>query len=326
MSNAIQAKDLTKYYADFLAVDHVSFDAKQGEIFGFLGPNGAGKTTTTKILTGQTKPSSGTLMIAGLDMLRQPVEAKSSIGVVPENSNVYDEMSAWDNLIFAAQLYRVAKNEREKKAKELLELFGLYERRKDRARVFSKGMKRRLTIAAALVHSPGIIFLDEPTSGLDVQSSRMIRKLIKDLNEKGVTIFLTTHYIEEADQLCQRVAMINKGKIVALDAPQKLKASVEKHQIVEVSFNQTKNLEIKLAGLRELEKVEQFGDKFKLHFKSTSEAIPLIVDFAKKECLKIVSINTLNPSLEDVFVELTGLSAEVMKTEKEQGKKAANLG
>ncbi len=165
-----------------------------------------------------------------------------------------------------------------------------------------------------------------PLRGLDVQSSRMIRKLVKDLNETGVTVFLTTHYIEEADQLCQRVAMINKGKIVALDGPQKLKASVEKHQIVEVSFDQTKNLENKLTSLRDIEKVAQFGDKFRLHFKSTSEAIPMIVDFAKENDLKIVSINTLNPSLEDVFVELTGLSAEVMKSEKEQGKKAANLG
>ena len=326
MSNSIEATGLTKRYGDFLAVDRISFEVKRGEIFGFLGPNGAGKTTTTKMLTGQTKPSSGTLMVAGIDMLRQPVEAKKSIGVVPENSNVYDEMSAWDNLIFAAQLYRVPKNEREKKAKDLLELFGLYERRRDRAGVFSKGMKRRLTIAAALVHTPRLLFLDEPTSGLDVQSSRMIRKLVKDLNETNVTVFLTTHYIEEADQLCQRVAMINKGKIVALDGPQKLKASVEKHQIVEVSFDLTKNLENKLVNLKDLEKVAQFGDKFKLHFKNTSEAIPLIVDFAKENSLKIVSINTLNPSLEDVFVELTGLSAEVMKTEKEQGKKAANLG
>ncbi len=326
MSNAIEVKDLTKYYADFLAVDHISFEVKQGEIFGFLGPNGAGKTTTTKMLTGQTKPSSGTLMIAGLDMLRQPVEAKSSIGVVPENSNVYDEMSAWDNLIFAAQLYRVTKNEREKKAKELLELFGLYERRRDRAGVFSKGMKRRLTIAAALVHSPRILFLDEPTSGLDVQSSRMIRKLVKDLNETGVTIFLTTHYIEEADQLCQQVALINKGKLVALDAPQKLKASVEKHQVIEVSFDQNKNVEKKLARLSDVEKVAQFGDKFRLHFGNTSEALSRLVNFAKENDLKIVSVNTLSPSLEDVFVELTGLSADVMKTEKEQGKKAANLG
>ena len=139
------------------------------------------KTTTAKMLTGQTRPTSGTLTVAGKDMARKSIEAKESIGVVPENSNVYDEMSAWDNLIFAAQLYRVPKNVREKKSKELLELFGLYERRKDRAGVFSKGMKRRLTIAAALVHTPSILFLDEPTSGLDAQSSHMIRKLVKDL-------------------------------------------------------------------------------------------------------------------------------------------------
>jgi len=326
MSNAIEATGLTKRYADFLAVDHIGFEVRQGEIFGFLGPNGAGKTTTIKMLTGQTKPSSGALMIAGIDMLQQSVEAKKSIGVVPENSNVYDEMSAWDNLIFAAQLYGVSREKRESKARELLEHFGLYERRKDHAGIFSKGLKRRLTIAAALVHSPNILFLDEPTSGLDVQSSRMIRNLVKALNETGVTIFLTTHYIEEADQLCQRVAMINKGKIVALDAPQKLKASIEKHQIVEVSFNLNKNLESKLASLRDLEKVAQFGDKFRLHFRNTSEAIPLLVDFAKENSLKIVSVNTLSPNLEDVFVELTGLSAEIMKSEKEQGKKAANLG
>jgi ABC-2 type transport system ATP-binding protein len=324
--DAINVKDLTKCYADFLAVDHISFEVKQGEIFGFLGPNGAGKTTTTKMLTGQTKPTSGTLKVAGKDMIQESVEAKASIGVVPENSNVYDEMSAWDNLIFAAQLYRVPRVQREKKAKELLELFGLYERRKDRAGVFSKGMKRRLTIAAALVHMPSLLFLDEPTSGLDVQSSRMIRKLIKDLNKTGVTIFLTTHYIDEADQLCQRIAMINRGKIVAVDSPEKLKASIEKHQIIEISFDQTKDLEQKLRRLKDTEKVAQFGDKFRLHVRSTSDAIPLLTDFAGENSLKIVSINTLSPSLEDVFVEVTGLSAEIMANEKEQGKKAANLG
>ena len=254
------------------------------------------------------------------------MKQKKTIGVVPENSNVYDEMSAWDNLIFAAQLYRVPKAEREKKAKELLELFGLYERRKDRAGVFSKGMKRRLTIATALVHIPTLLFLDEPTSGLDVQSSRMIRNLIKDLNKTGVTIFLTTHYIEEADQLCQRIAMINKGKIAALDSPEKLKASIQKHQIIEVSFDQTRNLEQKLSTLRNTEKVVQFDDKFRLHVRNTSETIPLLTDFARENGLNIVSINTLSPSLEDVFVEVTGLSAEIMATEKEQKKKAANLG
>lgn len=324
--NSIEASNLTKRYDDILAVDAITFDVKRGEIFGFLGPNGAGKTTTIRLLTGQTRPNSGSLTVAGMDMIRESSKAKACIGVVPEVSNIYDEMSAWDNLIFAAQLYRVPRAKRESKAKDLLELFGLYERRRDRAGVLSKGMKRRLTIAAALVQTPSILFLDEPTSGLDVQSSRMIRNLIKDLNKTGVTVFLTTHYIEEADQLCQRIAVVNKGRIVAAGSPEKLKASVEKHQIIEVSFDQTRNLEYKLANLKDLEKIAQFGDKFRLTVRKTSETVLLLADFARENGLKIISINTLSPSLEDVFVEMTGLSAEIMATEKEQRKKAANLG
>jgi ABC-2 type transport system ATP-binding protein len=324
--NAIEVTDLTKRYDGIIAVGNITFHVKKDEIFGFLGPNGAGKTTTVRLLTGLTRPTSGTIKVAGFDMIRESNNAKEHLGVVPEVSNIYDEVSAWDNLIFAAQLYRVPRDERENRAKELLELFGLYERRTDRAGNFSKGMKRRLTIAAALIHKPGILFLDEPTSGLDVQSSRMIRNLTKDLNKNGATIFLTTHYIEEADQLCQRVAIINQGKIVAVDNPEKLKASVEKHQIIEVSFDQTQNLERKLASLEYSSKVVQVGDKFRLHVRNTSEAVPLLVDFARENGLKIISINTLNPSLEDAFVEMTGLSSEVMATEKEQGKKVASLG
>ena len=326
MNSTVKVQALTKRYGNILAVDNLNLEVFEGEIFGLLGPNGAGKTTTIRMLTGQTKPTAGTVTVTGYDIVHEPIKAKQQIGVVPDVSNIYDEMSAWDNLVFAAQLYRVPKNEREKRAKELLVLFGLNERRKDRAGVFSKGMKRRLTIAAALIHEPRILFLDEPTSGLDVQSSRMIRNLVKDLNGNGTTVFLTTHYIEEADQLCQRVAIISKGRIIAVDTPEKLKASVEKHQIIEVSFDQTKNMEQKLTEMKIVENIVQFGEKIRLHVKNASEAIPLLVDFARGNGLKIMTINTLSPSLEDVFVELTGLSTEVMATEKEQGKKAANLG
>jgi len=243
------------------------------------------------------------------------------MGVVPEVSNIYDEMSAWDNLIFAAQLYSVPKIEREKRAKELLELFGLYERRKDRVASFSRGMKRRLTIAAALIHKPDILFLDEPTTGLDVQSSRMIRNLIKELNDGGVTIFLTTHYIEEADQLCQRVAIINQGRIVMVDNPEKLKASMEERHIIEISFSPSRDLNDKLKGLSCVNDVSRLGDKFRLYVDDASEVILSLVDFARKNSLKIISINTLKPSLEDAFVKLTGLSPEVMTAEKEPIKK-----
>ena len=319
--SAIEVSNLTKYYGDLLAVDHANFEVYRGEFFGLLGPNGAGKTTTIRMLTGQTKPTSGNAVIAAFDIRHQPTKAKERVGVVPEVSNLYDEMSAWDNLIFAAQLYSVPKNERDKRAKELLDLFGLYERRNDHVSNFSRGMKRRLTIAAALIHKPDILFLDEPTTGLDVQSSRMIRNLIKKLNESGVTVFLTTHYIEEADQLCQRVAIINQGKIVAVDNPEKLKATIEQHHIIEISFSPAQDLNDKLRSLKHVSRVSRVGDKFRLHVEDASEVIPLLTDFARENSLKIISINTLKPSLEDAFVEITGLSPEVMASEKEAVKR-----
>lgn len=321
MNTIVKTKGLTKQYGNVLAVDHLDLEVFEGEIFGLLGPNGAGKTSTIRMLTGQTTPTSGIATVANHDIINESTKAKQKIGVIPDISNIYEEMSAWDNLIFAAQLYSVPKIEREKSAKELLELFGLYERRKDRAAGFSRGMKRRLTIAAALIHKPKLLFLDEPTSGLDVQSLRMIRNLIKELNDDGVTVFLTTHYIEEADQLCQRVAIINKGKIVTVNTPEKLKASMEKRQVIEVSFTTSSGLEDKLRSLSCVNDVSMLGDKCRLQVDEASEAVPSLVDFARKNSLKIISINTLNPSLEEAFVKLTGLSPEVMKTEKEPVKK-----
>jgi ABC-2 type transport system ATP-binding protein len=320
MNTIVKTKGLTKQYGNVLAVDHLDLEVFEGEIFGLLGPNGAGKTTTIRILTGQTKPTSGTATVANHDIIHEPIKAKRQIGVVPDVSNIYDEMSAWENLIFAAQLYSVPKTEREKRAKDLLELFELYERRKDRVEGFSRGMKRRVTIAAALIHKPKLLFLDEPTSGLDVQSSRTIRSLTKELNDDGVTIFLTTHYIEEADQLCQRVAIINKGRIVTVDSPEKLKASMEERQVIEVSFSPSTNLD-KLKGLSCVNNVSRLGDKCRLYVTDASEAVSSLVDFAKKNNLKIISINTLKPSLEDAFVKLTGLSSEVLTVEKEPAKK-----
>src|SRR4030066_714734 len=321
MKSAVKTQNLTKQYGGILAVNQLDLEVFEGEIFGLLGPNGAGKTTTIRMLTGQAKPTSGTITVDNYDIVHEPIKAKQQIGVVPDVSNIYDEMNAWDNLIFAAQLYGVPKVEREKRAKELLELFGLYERRKDRVAGFSRGMKRRLTIAAALIHKPELLFLGGPTTGLDVQSLRMIRNLIKELNADGVTVFLTTHYIEEADQLCQRVAIINRGRIVTVDNPEKLKASMEKRQLIEISFTASMGLEDKLKGLSCVTDVSMLGDNGRLQVDEASDAIPSLVDFAQKNNLKIISINTLKPSLENVFVKLTGLSPEIMKTEKEPVKK-----
>uniref|UniRef100_A0A7C6EGB4 ATP-binding cassette domain-containing protein n=1 Tax=candidate division WOR-3 bacterium TaxID=2052148 RepID=A0A7C6EGB4_UNCW3 len=229
----IQASDLTKCFGTFLAVDHINFAVEKGEVFGFLGPNGAGKTTTIRMLTGLSKPTTGKASILGFDIDSEIVKAKKHIGVVPEISNLYDELSAIDNLLFMAQLYGVPRRKRREKAEELLKIFRLYERKDSSFRTFSRGMKRALTIAAALIHNPEVLFLDEPTVGLDVVAARSLRNLISNLHQQGITIFLTTHYLEEADLLCDRVAIVVKGRILAIDTPQVLKAKTDKKSLEE---------------------------------------------------------------------------------------------
>jgi len=320
--NAIEISNLTKYYGKLRAVDQISFKVKKADIFGFLGPNGAGKTTTIRMLTGVTKPTSGIALISGFNVIHEPVKAKERVGVVPDVSSLYDEMTAWDNVNFSAKLHGVPREKRVSQAKELLELFGLYDRRNDRVGTFSRGMKRRLMIATALVHEPETLFLDEPTTGLDVQSSRQIRDLIKEQNRKGTTVFLTTHYIEEADQLCQRIAIIDRGKIITVDTPEKLKTMVQVEHIIEVSFDHAEGIADKLKRLNHVRDVVTAGDKFRLYVEDPSETLPFIFHFAKKNHLKIISVNTLKPTLEDAFVKLTGLRPEVMAIEKEHVKPA----
>jgi len=220
VKKAIEVYNLTRKYDGLCAVDGISFNVEPGEIFGFLGPNGAGKTTTIRMLTGQLLPTSGTAKVAGYDIVRERQMLKPKIGVVFDSQNLYERMSARENLIFYARLYRIGKS----RADEVLAQVGLTERASDRVMKYSNGMKQRLLIARGLLHQPQILFLDEPTRGLDAHIARDIRKLVSDLAIAGMTIFLTTHYIEEADQLCQRVAFIDQGKIAALDTPERLKA------------------------------------------------------------------------------------------------------
>jgi ABC-2 type transport system ATP-binding protein len=311
MINAIVSSELTRYYGDLLAVDHVSFKVQQGEIFGYLGPNGAGKTTTIKMLTGLQTPTEGTAHICGYDIHHDLHKIKQSIGVVPEVSNVYDELTAWDNLIFAAKLYNVGHSEQSTRAKDLLDKLDLYERRGAKVKTYSRGMKRRLTIAMALIHNPTILFLDEPTAALDVQSAVFVKDLIRDLKEAGITVFLTTHYIEEADQLCDRVAIINKGRIVANDAPEKLKSMVLGMHTIEVSFDGGSNGRASdLEAIPGCDAVAKQGDKFKLYTRQPTEILPRLIAYAEKSMLKVVSLNTLKPKLEDVFLKMTAPSDE----------------
>ena len=305
---AIEVSHLIKKFGSLTALNDISFSVGEGETFGFLGPNGAGKTTTIRILTGVSRPTSGTAAIFGHDVEHDTIAARQSVGIVSENSNVYDDLTAWQNMMFSAELYHVGREEREEKATELLRKFELYDRRDDKVRGFSKGMKRRLTLSMGLVNSPRLLFLDEPTSGLDVQSNLIIRDVVSDLVLEGVTVFLTTHNIEEANVMCDRVAIINKGNIVAIDAPESLKKTIQSVQSIEVAFdlNSTDHLE-GLSLLPMVNDVRKAGDKFKIFTEFPSEVIDALVDYAHLHDLKILSITTLGASLEDVFVRLTGL-------------------
>ncbi len=313
--HSIIVKDLTKYYGDLCAVDHVSFTVDTGEVFGYLGPNGAGKTTTIRMLTGLTRPSEGRAWVAGYDVLDETVEVKRRVGVVPEASNLYDELTVWDNLQFISRLYHVPRAEREKRIRELLETFNLWDRRGMRFRRLSRGLKRRVILAAALVHDPEILFLDEPTTGLDVVSAHGLRGLIRELRGMGKTIFLTTHYIEEADQLCDRVAIIVRGRIIALDTPERLKVKAGAKSLIEVELSGKPSKEL-LETLGRIGEVEAREHRVSIYTDKLQETLRLLPEEASKAGLKLISVQTRGGTLEDAFLKLTGLSPEVMRMEK----------
>jgi len=322
LEKAIEVRDLTKRYGEILAVDHISFDVGEGEIFGFLGPNGAGKTTTIRMLTGLCRPTAGTARILGLDVASEIVEIKKRIGVVPEVSNLYDELSAFDNLLFMTQLYGIPRSQRRARAEDLLKTFGLYERKDHLFGTFSRGMKRALTIATGLIHSPKILFLDEPTVGLDVVAARNLRGLIGNLRKQGVTVFLTTHYLEEADLLCDRIAILVKGKIVKIDTPEMLKTVAEEEPIIEVSFKKMHPQIVE--GLSE--RLPQFRvvavghNKVRIYGGASAEVLETVLEYAKGNDILIEEVNSIKPSLEDAFIKITGLSPSVMATEKGGGR------
>ncbi len=306
--HAIEVSHLTKKFGALTALNDVNFSVERGETFGFLGPNGAGKTTTIRTLTGISNPTSGTASIFGHDIQKDTIAARQSMGIVSETSNVYDDLTAWQNMIFSAELYHVRRDIREEKAKELLTTFDLYERRHDKAHGFSKGLKRRLTIAMGLVNNPQVLFLDEPTSGLDVQSNLIIREVITGLIHEGVTVFLTTHNIEEANMICDRVAIINKGTLAAIDAPERLKKTIQSVQSIVVSFDHVSMHQLdEVRNLSMVNDAVKEGDKFRLYTEDPATVIESVMEYAKARSLRVISISTLGPSLEDVFIKLTGL-------------------
>ena len=322
MENAIEVRDLTKRYGEILAVDNITLDVKGGEIFGFLGPNGAGKTTTIRMLIGLCRPTAGTARIFGLDITSEIVEIKKRIGVVPEVSNLYDELSAFNNLLFMTQLYGIPRSQRRARAEELLKTFGLYERKDHLFGTFSRGMKRALTIAAGLIHNPKILFLDEPTVDLDVVAARNLRGLIGNLRKQGVTVFLTTHYLEEADLLCDRIAILVKGKIVKIDTPEMLKTVAEEEPIIEVSFKKMhpQIVEGLSERLPESRVVAVGHNKVRIYGGVSAEVLETVLEYAKGNDVLIEEVNSIKPSLEDAFIKITGLSPSIMAAEKGGGR------
>jgi len=250
---AIEVKGLTKRYGQILAVDHISFEVKKGELFGFLGPNGAGKTTTIRMLIGVIKKDEGIASVMGHTAGSLP--AKQLSGVVPEMVNAYMDLSGWGNLMLMAELYRTPASEAKKRAEALLQELGLYERKDSKTVTYSMGMRKRLILAMALLSDPQILFLDEPTSGLDVQSARSIRAMLRNLRKEGKTIMLTTHNMDEAAELCDRVAIINRGKLAAVDTPDNLSITGGRVYLIDISFDKTVRSEVlaKLPGVSRLE-------------------------------------------------------------------------
>jgi ABC-2 type transport system ATP-binding protein len=300
------AEGLTRRFGDRLAVDDVRFSVAGGEVFGFLGPNGAGKTTTARLLTGFIRPTAGRALVMGLDMAEHPSAARRHLGVVPEEANVYADLTVWQNLMLMAELHGVPKAVRIARGEELLQTLDLGGRARQKGRQLSKGLRQRLMLGMALVADPEILFLDEPTSGLDVASTRLMRGTIARLNrEREMTVFLTTHNMEEADQLCHRVAIIDRGRLAAIDSPAALRRRIAARRSVEVRFTQPPAKTEDLLPRPDLE-VVPLSDGFRVY---TADPGPLAQEIAQRAAaqgLRIEGLNTLSPSLEEVFLSITG--------------------
>jgi len=321
LDNAIEVRGLTKFFGSLLAVDHVNFEVKGKEIFGLLGPNGAGKTTTIRMICGMLRPTGGTAVIAGFDVFQKPQEVKRRIGLVPDISNLFGELSARVNLEFMGKLYGLDKKTRRERIDQVLELFQLKERQNDLVRYYSKGMHRRLTIAAALIHQPEILVMDEPTSGLDAQTARLVREIIINLNKEGRTILLTTHQIDEADRLAQRVGIIDRGHLIALNTPEQLKNNIQGTRALEIKILNGVDQRRWIPIIKEAEDVDNVflaEGKIRILSKDLSQIIPNVVTLVDKHGGKIENISVAQPTLEDAFISLTGKSIREEPLSKEE--------
>jgi ABC-2 type transport system ATP-binding protein len=304
---AIEAKRLTKVYNGVVvAVDHINIEVNEGEIFGFLGPNGAGKTTTIKMLSTLLKPTDGYVKVFGYDVVKEPDKVRRSIGIVFQDPALDEQLTGKENLDFHARVYGLSKEQRNERIKEVLELVGLKGKANELVKNYSGGMRRRLEIARGLMHYPKVLILDEPTLGLDVQTRRAIWDYILNLNKnEGITIFLTTHYMEEAEYLSDRIAIIDHGKIIVTDTPSNLRNLVGS-DVITVGCNYHQRLRFELEKQSWVEKVLHHNGFLEVYVKGGEGKIPAIVKVAEELNVNINFINLRKPSLEDVYLHYTG--------------------
>ncbi|MCL4382102.1 ATP-binding cassette domain-containing protein [Candidatus Marsarchaeota archaeon] len=310
MKTIIEIRNLVKKFGDFSAVDNINLDIKEGEIFGLLGPNGAGKTTTISMILGIVKPSSGKILVYGIDNLKEREKIKHIVGLMTQETIVDSELTAYQNLEIAGRLYHISKNDIDAAIQLALEEAELTEFKDKKAGSFSGGMKRRLYLVKSMIQKPKVIILDEPTTGLDIQNRTQMWTRIKELNRKGITTILTTQYLEEADQLCNRIAIIDHGKIIALGTTSELKKMISKGQILEIITNKDSVsrimdiLESKfgLKSTAKEDKIESFVEKDEV------ETLSKVINTISKEKLPLISISLHLPTLDDVFIKLTGSS------------------
>ena len=308
MLYSIELKSLTKSFGDVIAVNDISLSVKNGEIFGFLGPNGAGKSTTIMILTTLLKPTSGQALISGFDVMTNAKQVRENIGYVQQESTVDEYLTGRENLLLQAKLNHIPKGEIKKRIDEILDLIELTDKQDKAVVTYSGGMRKRLDIAGGLLHRPKVLFLDEPTVGLDIQTRRKIWKYIKKIHDEfEMTIFLTTHYMEEADQLCDRIGIIDGGKIQVIDSPENMKKAMG-NEVISIIF-EGENRDSFLSVLKKIEfvnKINEDGSKLTLFASNGTEVIPKIFQISSELEIKITSISLTQPTLDDVFISYTG--------------------
>ena len=301
---AIEMLDLTKHFGTLTAVDHLSLEVERGEIFGLLGPNGSGKTTTINMLSGLSVPTSGEVRVMGYEVRRHAREVRQILGAVPQETALYEELSAWTNMAFHADLFGLPRQEKKQRITAMLQLVQLLDRKDSRVATFSGGMKRRLALARALLHDPALIYLDEPTLGVDIQARRAIWDYILSLRDQGKTVLITTNYLEEAQALCERLAIIDHGKLVALDTPEHLKHTYG-GSVVEIETAKPSQAREALQAIAGVKEVKQEGTHLQITAEVGHNVVPQIINLVSQGN-ELRDLAVREPTLDEIFLRLTG--------------------